>query len=450
MNKALKAKIRHLDELILKNHRNNGDLLISLTRAQEANGLLDNGRPFAPVLRPFFFGRAKYTEISRAAETLSSALERMTLAALENDEIMDELDLSEAENRMARVDPGYPGVCHSSRLDTFLHGVDFKFLEFNAENPAGIIDQMQIEKVLELIPEVNSFLRENPHWKPRPHLKLLNSMVEAYRDFGGVKEFPSIAIVDWADGTTVTEFEVLKVYFESRGHNTIIADPEELVYEGGILRAGDFEIDIFYKRVIIHEFLERFEHDNPLSNAYRDGNVFMANSFRVKVAQKKASFAVIADPKFSNLFTGEQREVIKRHVPWTRRVRETKTDFHGKEIRLIELVRKRRENFILKPNDDYGGSGIFFGWESSESDWDEAIETALKGSYVVQERAPIEKTPFLTYDREIVSEDLIIDFDPFLFRGRVEGGLVRMSSKSLVNVAQGGYETALIVLEDPC
>ena len=45
-------------------------------------------------------------------------------------------------------------------------------------------------------------------------------------------------------------------------------------------------------------------------------------------------------------------------------------------------------------------------------------------------------------------EELLIDFDPFLFRGKVEGGLVRLSSSSLVNVAQGGGETALIVLED--
>ena len=44
--------------------------------------------------------------------------------------------------------------------------------------------------------------------------------------------------------------------------------------------------------------------------------------------------------------------------------------------------------------------------------------------------------------------ELLIDFDPFLFRGRVEGGLVRLSSRSLVNVAVGGGEAALVVLDD--
>jgi hypothetical protein len=35
-----------------------------------------------------------------------------------------------------------------------------------------------------------------------------------------------------------------------------------------------------------------------------------------------------------------------------------------------------------------------------------------------------------------------------LFLGKAEGGLVRLSSQSLVNVAQGGGQTALIILED--
>jgi hypothetical protein len=55
---------------------------------------------------------------------------------------------------------------------------------------------------------------------------------------------------------------------------------------------------------------------------------------------------------------------------------------------------------------------------------------------------------FPTYDGEAFMQELLIDFDPFLFRGRAEGGLVRLSAQSLVNVAAGGGEAALVVLED--
>ncbi len=449
MNIKLEKKINDLEAEIINNYQHDTKLFEQLHNAQNDLGIIDDGRPFAPFLRPCFVTREKYREISHAAETLWQAFERMTFAALEDQEIMRELDLTETEERLARIDPKYKGVCHSSRLDTFLHGDNFKFLEYNAETPAGIIDQMQIEKILFQIPEVVEFLENNEHFRPKPHEKLLQALVAGYKDFGGEKETPNIAIVDWKDVATASEFVVLKEYFESKGHECRIIDPHDLEYNGEFLHVGDFQIDIFYKRVLIHEFLEKFGEDNPLVDAYRDGNVFMANSFRTKIPHKKASFAIASDEKFHQIFTEDQLEIIKKHIPWTRRVREMKTkSFDGKEINLIEHIRKNRNEFILKPNDDYGGHGIIFGWESSESEWETALEKALQESFVVQKKVEIEKIDFLTYDEEkIFTEKLLVDFDPFLFRGKVEGGLVRLATTSLVNVAAGGGETALVVMD---
>lgn len=447
MNEKLEKKIHNLEEKIVASHRFDAKLFEELNEAQRELGILDDGRPFCPFLRPQFFSREQYERITHAAEVLAEAFERLTLAALENRELLAEFDLTEREEAMARIDPGYPGVCNSSRLDTFISGGDFKFLEYNGETPAGIIDQMQIEKVLEMIPEVREFLAENKHWRPKPHEKLLEALVSAYRDFGGKKEKPSIAIVDWKEVKTSSEFVVLQEFFESKGYHTKICDPHELEYDGKTLRAGEFEIDIFYKRVLIHEYQETFSADNPLANAYRDGNIFMANSYRTKIPHKKVSLAIVQDEKNAHLFSDEQLDMIKKHIPWTRKVRETKTDFDGKKIDLLEHLLREREKFLLKPNDDYGGSGIVLGWESSESEWEKALQDALQNSFVAQERAPVEKIKIPTYSDEIKMEELLVDFDPFLFRGRAEGGLVRLSASSLVNVALGGGETALIILE---
>lgn len=447
MNGKFEKKIQNLEKKIFREHRFDKKLFAELDRAQRELGILDSERPFCPFLRPHFFPRQTYEKIKRAAEVLAVAFERLTLVALNDEKLLAEFDLTEREEQMARINPGYSGICNSSRLDTFICGDDFKFLEYNAETPAGITDQMQIEKLLEMIAEVREFLAKNEHWRPAPHEKLLNALITDYRDFGGKKEKPNIAIVDWKGVKTSAEFEVLREYFQSRGHRTMITEPGELEYDRKVLRSGDFEIDIFYKRVVIHEFLNESDDAHPFIRAYRDGNVFMANSFRTKIPHKKASLAVLSDDKNAHLFTGKQREMIIKHIPWTRRVREMKTDFDGKRVDLLEHLRREREKFLLKPNDDYSGSGIVLGWESSAADWEKALENALRGSFIVQERAPVEKVTFPTYSEEIKLEELLIDFDPFLFRGKVEGGLVRLSSSSIVNVAQGGGETALIILE---
>ena len=43
---------------------------------------------------------------------------------------------------------------------------------------------------------------------------------------------------------------------------------------------------------------------------------------------------------------------------------------------LLAFMRKERENLVLKPSDEYGGTGVTLGWEASESAWDAAIEKA--------------------------------------------------------------------------
>ncbi len=439
--------VRSLDSDLIGNHRTNLLLFAELDEMQHELGIVSGRRPYSSFLRPEFFPRSFYQQITKAAEVLAEAFDVMTIAALENDLILAELGLTETEERFARMDPGYPGVCNSSRLDAFIAEGSFKFLEYNGETPAGITDQLQIEKLLNQIPEIRTFLAEHRHWLPRPHVKLLDGLVSGYRDFGGRKEKPNIAIVDWDGVSTYTEFESLQEYFKSEGHRTVIADPGKLDYDGKVLRIGDLDVDIFYKRVLIHELFERSTSDHPLLMAYENGNVFMANSFRTKIPHKKASLAVVSNDRYAHLFTNKQLEMIEKHLPWTRLVSDREVRFEGQKFDLLELIRRERHRFILKPNDDYGGSGIVVGWESTESEWDDALEDALTDPFVVQLRVPVEKVMFPAYDGEAKMEELLIDFDPFLFRGKAEGGLIRLSSQSLVNVAAGGGEAALVVLE---
>jgi glutathionylspermidine synthase len=431
MKKEFFDLIKKLDEQICRDTRLDRGLFARLFDKERELGLVHDDRPFCPFLRPHFVTRAQYETIALSAEVLAGAFELLATAALENNEIFAELDLTEKEERMARIDPRYERLCVSSRFDAFFDGDDYKFLEYNAETPAGVGDQMQMEKVLELVPPVKEFLAEHKHWRPAPHRRLLESLVATYRDFGGNREKPNIAIVDWHGVSTMSEFYVLQEYFESQGFPTLIADPNELEYDGDCLRVGDFAIDIFYKRILIHEFLEKFDETHPLSRAYADGRVCMANSFRSKIAHKKAGFAVLSDEQYEKLFTLECR-----------------TTFEGQEFDLPEFLRREREGFLLKPNDDYGGKGIKLGWETSQAEWETALDEALQHSYIVQERVPVGKVTIPAFSDSIRMESLLIDFDPFLFLGKAEGGLVRLSSQSLVNVSQGGGQTALVILED--
>ena len=440
--------LKEFDDRIMRNVELNESVFAHLTDLQRELGLVFGDRPTCPFLRPHIITRTQYETIARAACTIAVAIEKVVERALSDDELLRQLDLTAREEQMARIDPGYSRLCVTSRLDAYVSDDGFKFLEYNAESPAGVGDQMQLERVLFQLAHMKQLLGEHAHWRPEPHKKLLHSLLQAYREWGGDKEHPQVAIVDWKGVSTESEFRILQKHFAAEGHPTIIADPRELKYRDGQLAVGDFVIDIVYKRVVIHEFLERCAEDHPLAQAYADGRACIANSFRAKVAHKKASFAILSDPQYAHLFTSEEAEVLRRHIPWTRRVTKGSANFEGEDHDLIQLIRREREQFVLKPNDDYGGHGVFLGWETSADDWERAIASALARPYVVQQRVPLKKVAMPTFSGGLRLDEMFVDFNPFLFHNEVEGALIRLSSSSLLNVTSGGGQTALLVLED--
>jgi hypothetical protein len=444
----LDSLVRALDDRILSDSTLDQSQFESLIARQRELGLVYGDRPTCPFLRPHIISRTQYDTVARAASIIASAVERLANYALLDDDLLAAIGLTERETQMARVDPGYSRLCVSSRLDAYLTGSDFKFFEYNAETPAGVGDQMQLEEVLFGLAHMREFLSERKHWRPQPHARLLAALLDTFREWSGAAERPRIAIIDWKDVSTESEFRILQDYFVAQGFETIIADPRALDFDGNRLRAGDFPIDIVYKRVVIHEFLERCDENHPLARAYERRRVCVVNSFRTKMAHKKNIFAILSDPAYEYLFTPEEVAIFHRHIPWTRRVARGQTTFAGASHDLINLIRRERERFVLKPNDDYGGHGVFLGWETSPDDWEAALALALKRPYVVQERVRMNKQSVTSFSDRVHAEEVFIDFNPFLFNNEVEGALVRLSSSSLLNVTSGGGQTALLVLED--
>ena len=121
---------------------------------------------------------------------------------------------------------------------------------------------------------------------------------------------PNIAILDWENLPTSSEFVLLRNHFTARGVPTIICSPDNLEYQSGELRCGAFHIDLVYKRVIIHEFLARYDETHPLIRAYVNHDVCLVNPFRCKIIHKKAVFEMLTDDEHQHWFTGSEKAVF--------------------------------------------------------------------------------------------------------------------------------------------
>jgi hypothetical protein len=445
------SAIAEYDELLRADGGLTPELFARLKRSMRERLLLYGGREVGVALRPHVLTRAQYDSLACASETLAGAFEKLSEAFVAEPRLMARVGMTELETKFALVEPGYGCPAVTTRLDAFTRGDSIKFVEYNAENPSSLHDQRGLNEVLMEVPAMREFARRHELRQFDPAAALLSSLVETFREWsGGAARAPNVAIVDWKDLPTEPEFRLLRDYFNSRGAPTVICSPEELEYEGGRLRRGDFHVDLVYKRIIIHELLNVCGERHPLLRAYADGRVCLVNSIRCKPLHKKAAFELLTNEEDARRFglTDVEREVIGACVPWTRRVSERATTRNGERVDLIEHVRRGRDSFVLKPNDDYGGRGVFIGPKVSESEWDDALAAALEGDYVVQEAVELHTEVFPVFNDSAWSfEPMYVDTNPFLFRGRVEGAMVRLSDSPVVNVTSGGGETGFFVIE---
>jgi uncharacterized circularly permuted ATP-grasp superfamily protein len=414
-----------------------------LDEGLEQAKLIFGGRRLSPYLRPHFVTEEDFARITRICETVWSAIQKVKDAAVEEPSMLDELGLTEIERDLVQIDPGYRAVSPTARLDSFLIEDSYSFVELNGESPAGIAYADAAYEIFKRLPVMQRFAERYAlrDFDGRP--QMLETLLAAHREYLGriPDRNPSIAIVDLKGLPTQKEFELFREYFEAEGFPAAICSPDELEFSGGRLRAGSFEIDIVYKRLLVNEYLPIIDQHRALLDAYRAGAVCMVNSFRSKIIHKKALFAVLTDPRHERLFTAEEREAIRRHVPWTRMVREGKTEKDGQTIDLLDYIAQNSGRLVLKPNDDYGGHGIYIGWNNDQIAWEEALRAAMtSGDYLVQERVRTarEEFPALGEDGQIVFAEQLVDLDPLLFNGRVGSAFTRLSSTELANVSSGG------------
>lgn len=415
-----------------------------LTGQLRRRGLFFGERPLCTVLRPRFLAAGQYDLARSRLAILLEAFDRALRAALERPDVLEQFRLQDWERTLALEEPRVD-ASPVSRLDAFVDPADGRLLctEYNAETPAGSGYNDALTGLFLALPAMRRFT-ETHVVRPLPvRHQVLHALLRAWNRWSGRSRAPVIGILDWLDVPTRSEFELYREYFESAGLSCVVADVQSAEYRGGRLVAGGREIDLVYKRVLISELVGREGLDHPLVRAVREGAVCMVNPFRCKILHKKASLAVLSDERNAELFTPRERWAIREHVPWTRVVEERRTELAGQPIDLVPWIRDHRSGFVLKPNDEYGGTGIVLGWEVGPEAWDAALARALAEPYVVQQRIGLPSESFPSFaDGELVFADRIVDTAPFAFDGRfVDGCLTRVSTATLVNVTAGGGST---------
>ncbi len=422
------------------------DQLVSL---QHERKVLFGDRHMANSLRPTLMTEATYTAVQDTVYLIRQAILQIAARFFDKEHVLKhELGMEDWEIELASIPTNVIRLSAFARMDSFLTKTSFKFVELNAENPAGIAYLHELGRIYRSLPLFKAFEKQHPIRFVSPLEHTVAALVQIYHEqFDGREERPAIAIVDHLDVPTIHEFNLLKEYLERMGYPCEVADPRSLECRDGWIYANGRKIDILYRRLLMNEYYEIRDECKPYLEGYIAQKTCYLNTFRSKLVHKKAIFSLLTDERYTRHLTAEQQQSIRDHIPWTRMLRAERTTFRGLDIDLLEFVRNNRNYFVIKPNDEYGGKGVTLGFSASQAEWDDAIAQSARHQFVVQEVVDIHREPFLQKTAggwEYVPT--IIDLDPYLNGPLMGGCLTRTSASNLANVTAGGGSLPVFIL----
>jgi hypothetical protein len=249
--------------------------------------------------------------------------------------------------------------------------------------------------------------------------------------------------------------EVARHFREHFGMTVFHADPAELELAGDEVSYHGTIIDLVYRDYSVLDLIE-VEAEGvdvaPMRALFTQNR--MVSSIAAELDQKTA-FEVLGDPVLSaRHFSSYERRMFAAHIPWTRLLAERRTTLlDGTRGDLLEHVTRERERLVIKPNRNYGGTGVLVGSVADAGEWDAAIQAALADeddNWVVQAAVelPVLEFPVLDADGAVQAESFytVMGFAPSRYG---LASLGRASQRRVVNVANRGGMFGMVVGHPP-
>ncbi|HLP61260.1 MAG TPA: hypothetical protein VK186_20625 [Candidatus Deferrimicrobium sp.] len=193
----------------------------------------------------------------------------------------------------------------------------------------------------------------------------------------------------------------------------------------------------------IHVIVEKCNGLVPtgIMDVVENGNVLLFNGPISHFMSSKLNLALLSEHENSDLFSLEERETIKKYIPWTRKM----------TADLVDYVTANRENLVLKPGDGIGGYGVSPGRNTPPELWQQYLAKALQDkNWVVQEYVPSYLYIYQDSEKGAVEHHMV--WGIFVFGSRGCGGFTRVlpakHHKGVINASQGARLNAILEVEE--
>ncbi len=390
--------------------------------------------PFSYV--PLFISDRDLEFLQKNIDTLNSILYKMTEMYVKDEEYRKVFAFDKVLERLICLPCNYDEIIPVGRDDFFFdtESGDFAFCEFNTDGSGGMSRDAEISKaILETFPD-QEFIKANGMHAFDVIGSIADNLIRTYRSSTIAVEKPLFAITDWREEGVMSDFDRFLAAFRKRGIEARFTDIRDLVFDGKNLvdRTDGRVVNGIYRRAVTSVMLEHLEDCQGLISAVEHNAVVLMGHFRTSLVHSKTSSVALYDKRTWAFLDNEQIEFIKKHIPQTYRLkRETVSD------ELLADILDNKDEWIIKPEDDFGSHGVYSGMDTSAEEWKKLILFQMDRGDIIQRFCP-------RYDFELLGpDDEKTDMYPLMVGayvscGKIVGFYSRAGKAGVIDFNHGG------------
>ncbi len=346
---------------------------------------------------PKMFTEEMTEYIDKSAREMYKILEKVICEYQTNAEYRKLFGFEEKLEKLILRPNHYPCALPMARIDIFFNEDDFsfKFCEFNADGSSAMNEDKELNQAIKLTSTYNEFIKK---YNVRT-FELFSSWVKAFTDiyktYDRAKENPYVAIVDFFGGDISREFTAFKQAFEDAGYECEICEITELKYEDGkLLSPSGRQIDAVYRRAVTCDIMRNYERVLPFIQAAENNDVCLIGDFKTQVIHNKIVFKVLHDEMTTAILTDEEKDFVKKHIPYTASLTEKAVKEHN--------VLAEKDKWVIKPEDSYASKGVYAGVEGmTDEEWKKEVLENIDNHYLLQEYCE----PYATWNIDITHDE---------------------------------------------
>lgn len=350
-----------------------------LTKEKVANSTaIYKGKPVPFLYHPMFFTERDVENFNKIGDLLISITNKVTQHYVESREFRKKFEFSPLLEELIMVDNGYDINVPIGRFDLFYEDKNnYKFCELNTDGSSAMNEDNTIGNILLQTEGLKEFGEKYDLSTFELIDKWVDDSISIFKKWNNEIEKPNVAIVDFIESGTSSEFEVFKKAFTQKGYNTIIVDPRKLEYRNGHLYFEDFKIDLVYRRIVTFELIEKANEIPDFIQAYKNKSFCCIGSVRSQIMHNKIIFKILHDEDTLELLSKEERKFVEHHIPITGLFKDN--------LAIYNKVLDDKDRYIMKPLDLNASQGVYAGRDLTQEEWKERLDKDWNRDYLYQE-----------------------------------------------------------------